>query len=123
MPGMSLYTDFWEALEARDWDRFGATMNEDVVGTWPQTRETVRGRDALIRFMAAYPGEWHLAVEEVHADGTGAATRIAFTVDGETVAGLTFFATGADGRIASFTEFWPEPYQPPPGREHLLERY
>lgn len=119
---MSIYRQFWDALEARDWARFDATLADDVVATWPQSRERARGRDALIRFMAAYPGDWHLAVEEEHGDAAGGATRIAFTLDGDTVPGVTFFTTGPDGRIASFVEFWPEPYHPPADREHLLER-
>jgi len=28
-----------------------------------------------------------------------------------------------DGLITRVTDFWPEPYEPPPGREHLVERY
>jgi hypothetical protein len=26
-----------------------------------------------------------------------------------------------DGLITHVTDFWPEPYEPPPGREHLVE--
>ena len=29
----------------------------------------------------------------------------------------------ADGLITRVTDFWPEPYEPPPGREHLVERW
>jgi hypothetical protein len=29
----------------------------------------------------------------------------------------------AEGRIVKITDFWPEPYEPPPGREHLVERW
>ena len=29
----------------------------------------------------------------------------------------------ADGLITSVTDFWPEPYEPPSGREHLVERW
>ncbi len=119
---MSIARTFWEALEARDWEAFGATVTDDVTAWWPQTREQVRGRDALVRFMAEFPGDWHLRVEREHADAAGAATLVAFTVDGETVSGATFFELAPDGRIAGFTEFWPEPYEPPPGRAHLVER-
>lgn len=120
---MSICTDFWDALEARDWVRFGATVTDDVEAQWPQSRERVRGRDALVAFMVGFPGDWRLRVEEEHVDATGGATRIAFTVGGETVSGLTFFRFDDAGRIAAFTEFWPEPYEPPAGREHLVDRY
>jgi hypothetical protein len=29
----------------------------------------------------------------------------------------------ASGLIARVTDFWPEPYDPPSGREHLVERW
>jgi hypothetical protein len=120
---MSIYADYWAAAEARDWDRLATFVSADVEGTWPQTRERSVGREALLRFMAAYPGDWHLVLEVEHRDDAGAATRIAFTNDGETMAGLTFFTLDDDGLIATFTEYWPEPYDPPTTRSHLLSRY
>jgi len=42
------------------------------------------------------------------------------TVNGSVETGIAFF-TFQDGRITSVTDFWPEPYDPPPGREHLTE--
>lgn len=120
---MSTCTRFWAALEARDWAAFGATVTDDIEAVWPQSRERLTGREALVRFMAEFPGDWHLAVVEEHVDVGGAATRIAFTLDGETVTGLTFFRFAADGRIAGFTEWWPDPYEPPAGRDHLVQRY
>jgi hypothetical protein len=29
----------------------------------------------------------------------------------------------AGGLITRVTDFWPEPYEPPAGREHLVERW
>lgn len=118
---MSSVREFWDSLQARDWERFGATVTHDVVAWWPQSRERVTGRDALVRFMAEFPGDWSLVVEREHGDAVGVATLIAFTVAGETVPGATFFDLADDGRVRGFTEFWPEPYAPPPGREHLVE--
>lgn len=57
------------------------------------------------------------------ARGSQAASWIAFTLDGKTVPGITFFELDDDGLIASITDFWPEPYERPAGREHLIERY
>jgi SnoaL-like domain len=120
---MAICSEFWASIEARDWESLGALVSPEVVGTWPQSRERVVGRAALATFMAAYPGDWHLVVEVERVDATGGATQIAFSLDGETVPGLTFFTFDADGLIEAFTEFWPEPYEPPAGREHLIERY
>ncbi len=120
---VSIYADYWAATEARDWDRLASLVSDGVVGTWPQTRERSVGREALVRFMAAYPGDWHLVLEAEHGDDAGAATRIAFANDGETTAGLTFFTSDGNGLIDSFVEYWPEPYDPPSNRTGLLGRY
>lgn len=114
---------FWEAAEARDWDAFGALLADDVVYEMPQTRERIRGHDAYVRFNREYPGDWHLAVQRLTGFGSHAASWLAFKVDGREETGLTFFDLDADGRIAHITDFWPEPYEPPPGREHLVERW
>ncbi|CAL9471579.1 hypothetical protein [Streptomyces sp. enrichment culture] len=36
---------------------------------------------------------------------------------------FSFFTGDDTGRISAITEFRPEPYDPPAGREHLTERY
>lgn len=114
---------YWAAADARDWTAFGALLAEDAVYEIPQSRERVRGRDACVRFNAEFPGDWRIAVERLVADGRHAATWIRFTVDGADQVGLCFFDLDDDGLIAHISDFWPEPYEPPPGREHLVERY
>jgi hypothetical protein len=37
--------------------------------------------------------------------------------------GLCFFDLADDGKIAEITDFWPEPYDLPARRAHLVERY
>lgn len=114
---------FWSSAEARDWSTFAATLADDVVYTMPQTRERVRGKDAYVRFNVEYPGDWHLTVERVVAAGDSAATWVYFRVGDERMIGISFFRTDADGKIAEVTDAWPEPYEPPAVRAHLVERY
>ena len=114
---------YWAACEARDWEAFGALLADDVVYEAPQTRERVRGRAAYVRFNAEFPGDWHLAVERATGEGRHAATWIKFYVDGTEQDGLCFFVLDDAGRIAEIRDFWPDPYEPPPGREHLVERF
>jgi hypothetical protein len=114
---------YWAAAERRDWEAFGALLAEDVVYDLPQTRERIRGRAAYLRFNREYPGDWHVAVERAVGDADQAATWVRVTVGDDEVAALTFLDTGPDGLITRITEFWPEPYEPPAGREHLAERY
>jgi hypothetical protein len=119
----STVEQYWAAAETRSWDTFGALLAEDVVYELPQTRERIRGRAAYVRFNVEYPGDWHLVPERIIADGDQAVSWIRFTVGEERMDGVTFFTAGPDGLITTITDFWPETYEPPPGREHLTERY
>lgn len=69
-------------------------LDPDVVYELPQTRERIRGRDRYVTFNA----------------------------DGESSLPVAFFEV-SNGRITKVTDLWPEPYDPPPGREHLVERW
>jgi hypothetical protein len=115
---------YWAAAEARDWDAFGALCADDVVYRGPQTREQVRGREAYIRFNAeGFAYKWHLVVERIVGEGRHAASWVEFTTAEDTLVGLCFFELDEDGLISQITDFWPEPYELPASRVHLVERY
>jgi ketosteroid isomerase-like protein len=115
---------YWAAAEARDWAGFAGLVAEQVVYDAPQTRERVRGRAAYLRFNAeGFPGDWHLEVDRIVGQGRHAASWIQMTDTGERYPGLCFFDLDDDGRIARITDFWPQPYELPAGRAHLVERY
>lgn len=114
---------YWTAADARDWATFGDLLADDVVYDMPQTRERIRGRDRCVRFNREYPGDWHVDVHRLVADGPRAATWGHFTVGDEEMLGITFFELDETGLITTITEAWPEPYEPPAGRAHLVERY
>ena len=86
---------FIASLEARDWEAWTGLLHPDVVYEIPQSRERIRGRDRYLRFNQEYPGDRHVRPKVVIADGL----------------------------ITRVTDFWPEPYEPPAGREHLVERW
>jgi predicted ester cyclase len=115
---------YWSAAEARDWDAFGALVADDVIYRGPQAREQVRGRDAYIRFnVEGFRYDWHITVQQIIGEGPQAASWIeAITPEG-TLTGLCFFDLGDDGQITQITDFWPEPYDLPASRAHLVERY
>jgi hypothetical protein len=114
---------YWAAAEARDWDAFAETLADDVLYELPQTRERVRGKERYARFNREYPGDWHLRIERIVADEEGAVTWVHMAVGLEEMYGIAFFTGNGEGRIKTVTDFWPEPYEPPVGREHLVERY
>ena len=115
---------YWAAAEARDWDAFSALLADDVIYRAPQAREQVRGRDAYIRFNAeGFPYDWHIAVRQIIGEGQHAASWMEATEPDGTQPGLCFFDLADDGKIALITDFWPEPYELPASRAHLVERY
>lgn len=114
---------YWETAEARDWESFGALLADDVLYDLPQTRERIRGRENYLRFNIEYPGDWHITVHRLTGDATNAAAWVKWRVGDDAGNAVMFFEADGDGRIATVTDFWPESYEPPAGREHLVERY
>ncbi|MFJ9624735.1 nuclear transport factor 2 family protein [Streptomyces sp. NPDC101181] len=119
---------YWAAAEDRQWDAFAATLADEVVYELPQTRERIRGKERYLRFNEEYPGDWHVRVERIVTDAEGrqAAARTEVTVAGEEpqeLDAIHFFTFDEQGLIVGVTDFWPESYEPPAGREHLVERY
>ncbi len=114
---------YWATLEARDWPAFAAVLADDVVYETPQTRERIRGRDAYVRFNVEYPGDWHLTPRRILVDGDEAACWVDVRVGDEPMFAIAFIRVAADGRVREVIDVWPEAYEPPAGREHLVERY
>jgi hypothetical protein len=110
-------------LERRDWAGLATLLAEGVVYELPQTRERVRGRPAFLQFNREYPGDWHLRVRGVVADGRLAALWLAVRVGDDEQDACVWVEVGEQGRIERITDYWPTPYDPPPGREHLVERW
>lgn len=121
-PNVATIRAFAATLEARDWPAFAALLHSDVVYEVPQTRERIRGRDRYVQFNAEYPGDWHLEPQVVLADDHDGSLLFRWRLDDEDSLAIAFFEL-RDGRITKITDFWPEPYDPPPGREHLTERW
>jgi len=120
---LQLVNRFIETLEARDWEAWAALLHPDVVYEIPQSRERIRGRDRYLQFNQEYPGDWHLRLKVSIADALNGVAWFGWEVEGSELAdGIAFF-TFSEGLITSITDFWPESYDPPPGREHLVERW
>ncbi|MEV6416228.1 nuclear transport factor 2 family protein [Kribbella sp. NPDC051718] len=112
---------YFDTMAARDWDGFGEVLAEDVVYEMPQTAERIVGRDRLVRFNREYPGDWQLTLSRLIVDGESAAGSMNFTVGEEEMVGLVYLEL-AGGLIVRVTDFWPEAYEAPAGREHLTEQ-
>ncbi|GAA4605364.1 ketosteroid isomerase-like protein [Actinoplanes octamycinicus] len=116
-------TDYVECLERRDWAGLTALLAEDVVYDMPQTRERIRGRAAFVQFNAEYPGDWHLRVRRLVADGRFAAVWLDVRVGDDRLDACVWVDVDERGRVERITDYWPESYDPPAGRDHLVERW
>ena len=113
--------ELWRRMSDLRFRDAGTLLAEDVVCEWPLTRERIRGRANYVAVNEAYPGEWKITVEEAFSAGDRVVTRCRLEWDGRVNYALSFFTVGA-GLITHEVDWWPEPYDPPAGREHLVER-
>jgi ketosteroid isomerase-like protein len=118
-----LVARFIRTLEERDWDAWTATMQPYVVYEIPQTRERIRGREDYLQFNREFPGDWHVRPKRIIADEEHGVVWFAWQVGDADESDAVAFFVFRDGLISEVTDFWPEPYDPPPGREHLVERW
>ena len=114
---------YWAAAEARDWGAFGRCSPRcDLPRASDQGAGP--GRDAYIRFnVEGFPYDWHITVQRIVGEGQHAASWIEFTGQQGTQPGLCFFDLTDQGLITRITDFWPDPYELPASRAHLVERY
>jgi hypothetical protein len=75
-----------------------------------------------VQFNAEYPGNWHVEPQLVIGDDHDGCLLFRWTLDDHSLLAVAFFEIDGD-RIVKVTDFWPEPYDAPAGREHLVERF
>jgi hypothetical protein len=66
--------------------------------------------------------DWDGFAAVMHADEHDASVLFDWRLGDEAAQGIVYFEF-TDGLITKVTDFWPEAYDPPPGREHLVERW
>ena len=121
--GRDLVAEFAQRLERRDWVGLAELLDPDVTYEIPQSRERIRGRDRYVTFNAEYPGDWHLEPQVVLGDDRNGSLLFRWRLGDQPPSLAIAFFEFHDGLITKVTDFWPEPYEPPPGREHLVERW
>jgi hypothetical protein len=69
-----------------------------------------------------YPGDWQIEPTVILGNDRDGALLFRWSLDGASSLAMAFFEIDG-GKITKITDFWPEPYEPPAGREHLVERW
>ena len=116
MTGTETIKAYWGSADARDWTAFRDLLSPDVVYRLPQTGEAITGRDRYLHFNMTFPGEWHIDVHRIIADGDQAMSWVMSSAEGQQQDAVTVFRFDSAGLISEVVDFWPEPY-PAPARE------
>ena len=134
-----------KAEKDQDLARIGELAHPDIIVTYPQSGETIRGIDNYLAMLSNYPGgglaklevsETHGAPESVHVVSSPFGIPI-ITVSG---AGNTFFIEGVaeypdggvfnvvgiievrDGKVVKETSYFAAPFDPPAWRARFVEQ-
>ena len=120
---VDIVRQFWTLMQTNDFAAVASVLAPDFVLEWPQTTERIRGADRFVRMNSEYPahGRWQFTIHRIVGDGRDAVSDVAITDGVQQARAISFFET-ADGRVRRIVEYWPEPYEPPANRAHLVER-
>lgn len=114
--------EFWERMRSNDFASVAPLLADDFVLEWPQTRERIRGAGNFVRMNVEYPahGPWRFTIHRLVGSAREAVSDVGITDGVLDVRAITFFEV-VDGRVRRIVEWWPEPYDAPANRAHLVE--
>jgi SnoaL-like domain len=109
-------------METNDFWAVGSILSDNYILEWPQSNERIRGRDNFAAMNEQYPahGRWQFVINNIVGSETEAVSDVSIT-DGVQSARAITFTTVKDGKICKQVEFWPENYEAPENRKHLVE--
>lgn len=121
MSSREVVSAFWATMQANDWHKAAMYLAPECVIDWPCSGERIVGRSDFAEIQARYPtdtGRWTFDVHRLVVDGDVVVSEVTVT-DGTQSARVVAFSELEGGHIARQTEYWPEGYEPLPGREGL----
>jgi len=118
----ALVREFWRLMGTNDFSSVASVLSEDFVLEWPQGGERIRGAANFAQVNSEYPsvGPWRFEVDRIVAADHNAVSDVRVT-DGETVGRAISFFSIAEGKITKIVEYWPEPFEAPEQRRHLVD--
>ena len=120
---VELIEQFWQLMATNDFRSVGAVLSDDFVLDWPQSGERIRGRDNYVAMNQEYPahGRWQFTVNRIVGDDNEAVSDVSVS-DGVQQARAISFFTVRDGKIVKMVEYWPDSFDAPDNRKHLVEK-
>lgn len=114
--------EFYRRMNTNDFHFAGQILSDSYVLEWPQSKERIRGRDNFVAVNEEYPaqGRWLFTINRMVGNVTEVVSDVSIT-DGIQAARAITFTTVQDGKIVKQIEFWPDNYDAPDNRKHLVE--
>jgi hypothetical protein len=114
--------EFYGRMNTNDFRWASQMLSDDYALEWPQSKEKIYGRENFVRVNEEYPayGRWSFTMNRIVGNATEAVSDVSIT-DGTQVARAITFTTVEEGKIVKQVEFWPENYDAPENRKHLVE--
>jgi ketosteroid isomerase-like protein len=119
---VQIVREFWARMQSNDFASVAGVLAPDFVLEWPQSRERIRGAEGFVRMNAEYPahGPWRFTIHRIVGDEREAVSDVSITDGVQQAHAISFFEV-TDGRVKRLVEYWPEPYNAPANRAHLVE--
>jgi hypothetical protein len=111
----------WNLANERQWEEFATLLHTDLRYEVPQTREYSDSAAGYLEMFRTWPGEWTAEVKELVCEEHKAISLIEFKVGAEVMTGITVFGI-THGKVISVTDYWPDPYEPPPRQTTSIKR-
>jgi ketosteroid isomerase-like protein len=118
----AIVRDFWTRMARNDFASLAPRLADDFTLEWPQSNERIRGGANFIQMNREYPaaGPWTFNIVQIIGAATEAVSHVIVSDGVQTARAISFFTLAGD-KIVKIVEFWPDPYDPPANRRHLVE--
>ncbi len=115
--------EFWRLMASNDFHATAAVLAPEFVLEWPQSGERIHGPRHFAQMNQDYPahGPWRFTIHRLFGSATEVVSDVAVTDGVQAGRALSLFTVDG-GRIVRLVEFWPEPFEAPAWRAHLVER-
>lgn len=123
MQAVQVVEQFWALMSSNDFKAVGAVLSDDFVLQWPQSGE--RGRANFAQGMnEEYPahGKWIFTIHRLFGHGQEVVSNVSITDSVQQVRAISFF-TVAGGLITPLVEYWPDAFEAPAHRSHLVKEF
>src|SRR3954452_7917389 len=113
--------DHWRASERGDVAAEHAIYAPDAVLDYPQSGERFRGRETIAAQRSGHPANRHFTVRRISGSRDLWVSECVITYDGVPTHSVSIMEL-VGGLVAHETQYFADPFEPPPSRASLAER-